>query len=264
MRGLSRCFILADVPRANRYFLPGKLYHLTHRCHDRQFLFKFARDRNGYRQIVWESLQRFAVEVFSYCLTSNHTHFLVRSEDPELISRWMQEVEGQFAQAYNRRKKRSGSFWDGRYRCTMIEPGLHLWNCMVYIELNMVRAGVVRHPEHWAWCSYQEWMGRRLRYVLINKRACLGMLGNLDLSSFQEHYGHVIDETIAQDRCRRQGEWTESIAVGSEAFIAAIREATLGRRRFETERLSGEAWALRESPSVLESAEPKNVPEKPF
>jgi hypothetical protein len=58
----------------------------------------------------------------------------------------MQEIEGQFAQAYNRRKKRSGSFWEGRYQCTMIEPGPYLWRCMVYIELNMVRAGVVRHP----------------------------------------------------------------------------------------------------------------------
>lgn len=234
------------MPRANRYFLPGKLYHLTHRCHDRQFLFKFAQDRNQYRQIVWESLQRFEVDVFSYCLTSNHTHFLVRSEEPEIISYWMQAIEGQFAQVYNRRKKRSGAFWEGRYHCTMIEPGEHLWQCMVYIELNMVRAGVVRHPEQWPWCSYQEWMGRRQRYVLTNKQACLGTLGNPEISSFQEHFGRLIDESIAQDRCRRQPEWTESIAVGSEAFIKTIREATVGRRRFETEQLSGEAWALRE------------------
>jgi REP-associated tyrosine transposase len=172
------------VPRANRYFLPGKLYHLIHRCHDRQFLFKFAKNRYRYRQIMWESLDHFAVEVFSYCLTSNHTHFLVRSEEPGLISQWMQEVEGQFAQAYHRRKKRSGSFWEDQYHCTMIEPGQHLSRCMVYIELNMVRAGVVGHPEQWPWCSYQEWMGQRRRYVLTDQPACLGILGDPDLKSF--------------------------------------------------------------------------------
>ena len=51
--GLVRTLSLAKVgcvPRANRYFVPGKFYHLTHRCHDRQFLFKFGRDRNQYRQ----------------------------------------------------------------------------------------------------------------------------------------------------------------------------------------------------------------------
>ena len=235
------------MPRANRYFLPGKLYHLTHRCHDRQFLFKFAKDRNRYRQIMWESLDQFAVEVFSYCLTSNHTHFLVRSEEPGLVSQWMQEVEGQFAQAYNRRKKRSGSFWEGRYHCTMIEPGPHLWQCMVYIELNMVRAGVVPHPEQWPWCSYQEGMGRRQRYVLINQQSCLRTLGNPDLKSFQEHYRRLIDETISQDMCRREPGWTESLAVGSKEFVGAIEQATVHGRRFETEPMVGDAWALKES-----------------
>ena len=69
---------------------------------------RFACDRNHYRRVIWESLARFPVEIFSYCLTSNHTHFLVRAADEDLISRWMQQVEGEFAQWYNRRKKRSG------------------------------------------------------------------------------------------------------------------------------------------------------------
>ena len=103
-------------------------------------------------------------------------------------------------------------------------------------------------------------MGRRQRYVLIDKRACLAALGNPEESIFQENYRRLIDETITRDRCRRQAEWTESIAVGSESFIGQIRDATEGRRRFETQRLDGEAWALRELPSgpELESLKPKN------
>jgi len=122
--------MLPSMPRANRYFVPGKCYHLTHRCHDRQFLLKFAQDRQYYRQLVWRSRERFAVEIFSYCLTSNHTHFPVRAKDSDLISQWMQQIEGEFAQWYNRRQKRSGAFWEGRYHSTMIEPGQHLWRCM--------------------------------------------------------------------------------------------------------------------------------------
>ena len=51
------------VPRANRYFVPGKFYHLTHRRHDRRFLFKFVRDRSQYRQLLWSSLREFPVSV---------------------------------------------------------------------------------------------------------------------------------------------------------------------------------------------------------
>ena len=203
------------MPRASRYFVPGKCYHLTHRCHDRAFLFKFDRDRNRYRQMLWQSLRQFPVEVWSYCLTSNQAHWLVRAQDSELISQWMQQIEGEFAQWYSRRKERSGAFWEGRYHSTIIEPAPHLWRCMAYIELNMVRAGVVRHPAEWPWCSYVEWMGQRQRYGLVNKKSALELLGQAQLRTFQQNYRSLIEEVMAQDRCRREPHWTESVAVGS-------------------------------------------------
>jgi hypothetical protein len=90
-------------------------------------------------------------------------------------------------------------------------------------------------------------MGRRRRYLLTNRQACLSIFGNPDLKSFQENHRRLIDETIAQDKCRREAAWTESIAVGSKDFVGAIEEATVHRRRFETEDLGSGAWALRES-----------------
>ena len=109
------------MPRASRYLVPGKLYRLTHRCHNRQFLFKFARDRDQDRQWLWSSVREFQVTVFAYCVSSNHTHVLASSDSLEAISQWMQQVEGEFVQSDNRRKGRSGAFWTDRYHCTMIE-----------------------------------------------------------------------------------------------------------------------------------------------
>jgi len=181
------------MPRANRYFIPGKCYHLTHRCHDREFLLRFACDRNHCRRVIWKSLKRFPVDVLGYCVTSNHTHFLV------------------------------------------------------YIELNMVRAGVVTHPEQWPWCSYAEWMNQRQRYGIVNKPAGLEILGQAALSHFQSNYRQSIEEMIAQDRCRRESQWTESIAVGSPKFLLQLQQDIPWRRRFETEPFSTESWALRET-----------------
>lgn len=219
------------MPRANRYFVPGKLYHLTHRCHNCQFLFKFARDRDEYRQLLWSSVREFPVTVFAFCITSNQTHVLASSDSPEAISQWMQQIEGEFAQGYNRRKGRSGAFWADRYHCTMIEEGSHLWNGMVYIELNLVRAGVVAHPSQWPWCSYGEWMGQRRRYGVVDVKACLREFGGASLEEFRANYQAMIDARLAKDEMAREPQWTECIAVGSRAYVEAIGQTIRHRQQ---------------------------------
>ncbi len=144
-------------------------------------------------------MREFPITVFAYCITSNHTHVLVRSESDTAVSQWMQQLEGEFAQSYNRRKHRSGAFWADRYHCTMIEEGPHLWNCMVYIDLNMVRAGVVAHPAQWPWCSYSEWMGQRRRYGVVDRKECLRVLGGASLAEFRANYDALIDTRLAKD-----------------------------------------------------------------
>jgi putative transposase len=234
------------MPRANRYFVPGKFYHLTHRCHNGEFLFKFTRDRNQYRQLLWSSVRNFPITVFAYCVTSNHTHVLVRSESGTAVSQWMQETEGEFAQSYNRRKARSGAFWGDRYHCTLIEDGPHLWNGMVYIELNMVRAGVVVHPAQWPWCSYSEWMGQRRRYGVIDTHECLRILGGASLEEFRANHQALINTWLTKDAMAREPQWTESIAVGSRAFVEAIAPTITHRQRLHYSIVGESAWALRE------------------
>ena len=59
-------------------------------------------------------------------------------------------------QEFNQRKNRKGAFWEDRYHATAIESGEHLLTCLVYIDLNMVRAGVVHRPSEWPFCGYNE------------------------------------------------------------------------------------------------------------
>lgn len=131
------------MARANRYIEPGHTYHVTHRCHDRAFLFRFAIDRQAYRMMMRERCPAYGISLLHYCITSNHTHLLLRVHDGtvESLARLMQPLEGDFAQAYNTRKNRSGAFWSDRYHSVMIQSGRHLWRCMAYIDLSMVRAG---------------------------------------------------------------------------------------------------------------------------
>lgn len=68
----------------------------------------------------------------------------------------MQMVAGQTGQEYKRRKHRRGAFWEDRYHATAIESGTHLVQCLVYIDMNMVRTGEVTHPSEWKWSGYNE------------------------------------------------------------------------------------------------------------
>ena len=168
------------MPRSSDYLLPGYTYHLTHRCHDRQFLLEFTRDRDTYREWLREAARRHRVPVYGYCITSNHVHVLVHADNTADVGRFMHLAAGATAKQYNVRKDRTGAMWEHPYHCTVVEDGRHLLNCLVYINLNMVRAGAVAHPEEWRWCSHDELTGKRQRYCLLNKDR---LLQSLDLGS---------------------------------------------------------------------------------
>ena len=85
------------MPRANRYILPGRIYHLTHRCHDRQFLFRFAKDRDGYRRRLREAIGSVGASLLTYNITSNHVHLLTYAEDSRQIAEMIQQAAGEFA-----------------------------------------------------------------------------------------------------------------------------------------------------------------------
>jgi len=90
---------------------------------------------------------------------------------------------------------------------------------MVYIDLNMVRAGVVRHPSEWKCNGYNEIMNPAERYGLIDQNTLLKILGQSNRETLIQAYSQVLDETIRNNSLRRQEAWTESIAVGDKAFI---------------------------------------------
>lgn len=210
------------MPRANRYILPGYTYHLTHRCHNRKFLLRCRTDRIEYWHRLRKNVRKYRISLFDFSITCNHVHLLGTCRRAEDISCFMQQLEGEFADFYNKRKTRSGSFWGQRFHCTMIENNEHLWNCLRYIDLNMVRAGVVAHPDSWPWCGYHELVGERKRYRLLDISRLIELLGVEDKESLAEFHRQRIDEAIRNQQLNRETIWTESIAVGSKGFLEGI------------------------------------------
>lgn len=238
------------MPRANRHYLPGYVWHLTHRCHKKEFLLKFARDRWRWMGWLFEAKKRYGIRVLNYMVTSNHVHLLVQDGDARsTIPKAMQLIAGRTGQEYNQRKQRKGAFWEDRYHATAVETDSHLVECMVYIDMNMVRAGVVSHPGDWTFGGYQEIVDPRKRYSLIDHERLMELMHVRNQVDLTSAYKGWIDEAVEKRNHLRDGSWTESVAVGSETFVLQTKEKlglkVKGRKVLEKE----DSFELRE-PSV--------------
>ena len=124
------------MPRASRCFLPNHVWHITHRCHKKEFLLKFARDRRRWLHWLFEARKRYGLSVLNYMVTSNHIHLLVRDRGHGEIAESMRLVAGRTGQEYNQRKGRKGAFREDRYHATAVQTEEYLARCMLYIDLN--------------------------------------------------------------------------------------------------------------------------------
>ena len=240
------------MPRANRHFLPGHVWHITHRCHQKRFLLKFARDRQYYLRWVFEAKKRFGLSVLNY-ITCNHVHLLVRDTGRNVIANSMQLIAGRTGQEYNRRKGRHGAFWEDRYHATAISVDEHLHRCLVYIDLNMVRAGVVKHPINWVYSGFYEVEQLPRRYRLIDLPALLALCGFSNEAEFQQVRRQWVDQALQRTLPMRDARWTEALAVGSRTFVEKIKEE-LGYKALHRElnRVDG-TYALQESGEAYSS-----------
>jgi putative transposase len=85
------------MARAKRHFLPGHVWHITHRCHKKEFLLKFARDRRQWLQWLFEAKKHYGISILNYMVTSNHIHLLVvdgGGREKKAPNNWWEEGYG--------------------------------------------------------------------------------------------------------------------------------------------------------------------------
>jgi len=150
------------MPRYRRLFLTGYPHHIVQRGHDRHAVFAEDRDYQVYLKNFREQLRELGIGLLSYCLMTNHVHLLIvpRREGDDL-SRMMRVLAARQTRYVNRVEQRSGTLWEGRFKCSVVHSEQYLLACCRYIEMNPVRAGLVDYPEAYRWSSYQDRVGIR-------------------------------------------------------------------------------------------------------
>jgi putative transposase len=184
-----------------------------------------------------------------YAVTSNHIHLLAFDRGIHgSIAKAMHLASSRVAQEFNFRQERRGAFWEDRYHSTAVEANKHLIRCMTYIDLNMVRAGVVSHPSEWRHGGYREIQGIPNGYCLVDLEDWLEILGIGDVASLRKLHSSEVEREIEIQHNVRQARWSEAVAVGSEDFVNAFQRKVGGKIRRRTIVEFEGVFELREGP----------------
>ncbi len=167
---------MTKVTRPLRNEEIGALYHVTSRGNDGQAIVTDDADRKLWLEYLARSIRRYAWSCLAYCLMTNHFHLVVQIPRGGL-SRGMQELNGNFARALNRRHERTGHVFRNHFYSAQFERDSHLLETCRYVVLNPVRAGLCADPGDWRWSSYRGCAGLATPELFVAHRQLLGLFG---------------------------------------------------------------------------------------
>ena len=188
------------MARPLRLEFPGAVYHVTSRGDRREPIFEDDSDRNTFLTVVAQAMERFDAVALAYCLMGNHYHLVIQTRASNL-SRLMQQLNGVYTQTYNRRHNKVGHLFQGRFKGILVDENAYLLEVCRYVDLNPVRARMVRDPGNWRWSSYNAHIGYAIAPAWLDSPAVHGYL-----------LGH--DAANAADRRRAGLRYAALVAAG--------------------------------------------------
>jgi REP-associated tyrosine transposase len=207
------------VARPLRLEYPGAIYHLIARGHERSNIYRDADDRKKFLALLGSIGRDEQWLVHAYCLMTNHYHLLV--ETPKgVLSRGMRSLNGRYTQWFNRRHKRNGHLFEGRFKSVLVQKESHLLELVRYVVLNPVRARLVERPGDWRWSSYRATSGRGPAPEWLERDWTLGQFAR-NRSAAGEAFRRFVAEG------RNDGKAIEDLErrpyVGDQAFLEKIQ-----------------------------------------
>ncbi|MGZ9899364.1 transposase [Shewanella gaetbuli] len=143
------------MPRQPRTNPVGVPQHVIQRGNNRQACFISQQDYIAYAGWLKNYSVMFKVQIHAWVFMSNHVHILCTPQKTNAISQMMQSLGRQYVRYFNYTHQRTGTLWEGRFKSCLVQTEDYLLQVYRYIELNPVRANIVKHPAEYPWSSYQ-------------------------------------------------------------------------------------------------------------
>lgn len=216
------------MARLTRVSPIGVPQHVVQRGNNRQVCFGNEEDMKAYLNWLKDYSVKYSVEIHAWVLMTNHVHLLCTPQKENAVSKMMQSIGRMYVRYYNYTYQRSGTLWEGRFKSSLIQGECYLLGLHRYIELNPVRAGMVKEPSDYSWSSYGcNALGVETELQTPHELyLALGKTKQERLSHYRELFkAHVSIKLLEEVR----GSLNKGLALGSERFTAQI-EALTNRR----------------------------------
>ena len=219
------------MARLPRLYAPGCSHHIIQRGNNSNACFFDETDYAFYLKTLQEASKKYAVEVHAFVLMTNHVHLLVTPIDQYGISKMMQSLGRRYVGYVNATYRRTGTLWEGRYKSTLVDTQDYLLVVSRYIELNPVRALMVRHPSEYPWSSYQgNALGKDIQLLTPHSvYKALGKVPKERQSAYRTLFrGRMAEKTLTEIRECTNKAWV----LGNDKFKQDIEK--MANRRIQS------------------------------
>jgi putative transposase len=213
------------MPRRRRFCPAGFPIHVIQRGINRQICFASDADIAAYAHWLAEGAQKFEVCVHGWVFMTNHVHLLLTPHHDSAVSGLMQFLGRLYVRHFNYCHARSGGLFEDRFKSSVVQDDIYLLNCLRYIELNPVRAGMVADPGDYRWSSYAA-HGYGNTISMLTPHRLYVSLGETK-SARSKNYRRLIGESLGADviakirHCANKG-----LVLGTEKFEQQFEEIT--------------------------------------
>jgi len=216
------------MPRRPRLNLASVPLHVIQRGNNRQACFFAEEDYRFYLYWLKKDADKYGCDIHAYVLMTNHVHLLLAPREKTSASALMQSLGRRYVQYVNRICKRSGTLWEGRFKASLVNAEEYLLLCYRYIELNPVRAGMVKDPGAYPWSSYHSHrLGERDALIRDHELyLALGAKADARQRAYRALFRSQMDEG-ALTQIRKAA--SRELVLGNERFKQEIEQA-LGKR----------------------------------
>lgn len=209
------------MARPLRIEYEGALYHITSRGNERNPIYRDEEDYGRFLEILSELPRRYGVIIHGYVLMVNHYHLLVETPRGN-ITKAMHYLNTTYTGYFNKRYRRVGHLFQGRYKGFLIEKERYLLSVSRYVHLNPVRAGIIQRPEEYKWSSYREYIGKAKKKGWLTCDWILGQYSREGVKARRLYKAFTEEGLTLKENpfsALRAG-----LILGDEAFMEKIRE----------------------------------------
>jgi putative transposase len=210
------------MPRIGRVVAPNMPHHVVQRGHNRNVVFVDDGDYSYYLDTLGNWSRQLQVKVYAWCLMTNRVHLLLDpGDDVKSIGLLMKRLAGRQPRFVNKQENRTGSLWDGRDKMSIVESDEYFLQCCRYIELNPVKAKMVKRPADYRWSSYRENAG-------LSPSVTVGRHGftNLCDISFEGYQEYVAENTPSSEAEFISQRLESNRLTGGSRFVKEIERRT--------------------------------------